>query len=120
MQAFARFAFFTAARDASFVALAGITLMVAFSFDPALALRIGAHVALLYALVLLVRVFVLSEKHVVRTEPWRVLPPEERPTGEAGLRGARDQLEGVLLSFAKAASGVASLLFGFALMTSLN
>jgi hypothetical protein len=37
MTPFSRFAFFTMARDAGFVALATLTLMVAFSHAPALA-----------------------------------------------------------------------------------
>jgi Ca2+/Na+ antiporter len=120
MDAFARFAFFTIARDAGFVTLAGATLMVAFSFDPALAFYIGAHVALLFALVLLFRAWRLTEDHIVATEPWRILRPEERPQGDDARRWARERLENVLLRFAKGASGVAGLLSGSALVVSLN
>lgn len=57
MNPFARFAFFTIARDASFVTLAAATLMVAFSFEPPLAFKIGATVALIFSIGLVVRSF---------------------------------------------------------------
>jgi hypothetical protein len=120
MDPFGRFAFFTTARDASFVAVAGLTLMVAFSFDPALAFYIGAHVALIFSLVLIFRVMRLTEEHVTHTEPWRVLTPAERPAGEEGRRRARERLEEVLLRFAKGASAIASALFGTSLLASLS
>ena len=53
MDRLAQFAFSLTLRDASFVALAAVTLMVGFSFDPPLALVIGAHVALMFSLFLL-------------------------------------------------------------------
>jgi hypothetical protein len=42
-----RFALFALARDSAFVTLAAATLMVGFSFDPSLAFKIGATVALI-------------------------------------------------------------------------
>lgn len=120
MNPFTKVAFVTTARDASCVALAGLIFMVAFSYDPPLALYIGAHIALLYSLVLLTRAFFLSEDRIIRSEPWLALEPHERPAGESALRSACDRHKEVLLRFAKAASGAASLLFGFSLIASLN
>ena len=120
MDAFRRFALFTNARDASFVALATAVVMLAFSFDLALAFRIGASIQLLFALGLLLRFARLSDERIVRTETWRILTPPERPIGEPGRRGARADLELVLLQFAKAAASVAILLYGSALIVSLN
>lgn len=90
MDRFAQFAFSTALRDASFVALAAVTLMVGFSFNPPLALVVGAHAALIFSLLLLYRVTVLTDERVKRTEPWRVLEPHERPRGDFALAIAHD------------------------------
>lgn len=120
MNPFAKIALVTTARDASCVALAGIILMIAFSYDPPLALHIGAHIALLYSIVLLARVFLLSEERIVQSEPWLVLEPEERPVGDTAPQWACERLKEVLLRFAKAASGTASVLFGVSLIASLN
>jgi hypothetical protein len=120
MGAFHRFAFFTTARDAGFVSLAAATLMLAFSFEPALACFVGGNVALIFALGLLLRVACLSDEHIVRTEVWRILTPQERPIGESALRHARDDLQDLLLRFAKAAAGVAAVLFGSSLTLSLS
>ena len=103
MGAFRRFAVFTVARDAAVVALAAATLMLAFSFAPALALSIGAHAALFFAIGLLLRAACLSEHRMERTEAWRILKPQERPLGDAGRRSARDDLQEVTLRFAEGA-----------------
>jgi hypothetical protein len=120
MDAFHRFAFFTTARDASFVALAAATLMLAFSFEPALACFVGGNVALIFTLGLLLRVACLSDERIVRTEVWRILTPQERPVDETERRQARDDFQELLLRFAKAAAGIAVALFGSALTLSLS
>ena len=116
MNPFARFAFFTIARDASFVTLAAATLMVAFSFEPPLAFKIGATVALIFSIGLVVRSYFLTEERLLRSEVWRALRPDERPAGEQGRQLARAQLEELLLRFAKSASGIAGVLYGAALV----
>jgi hypothetical protein len=118
MDTFARFAFFTIARDASFSALAGGILMVAYSFDPPLALVIGASVAMFFATVMLVRALFLTEDRVVATEPWQVMEPEQRPVGDAGRAVACDRFETMLLGAAKNAAGIASVMFGLGLLIS--
>lgn len=120
MDAFRHFALFTVVRDAAFVALAAATLMVAFSFELAAALAIGASVEFCFALILLLRFVRLSDDGIVRTEAWRILRPAERPAGEAGKHCARNDLQTVLLTFAKAAAGVAALLYGSALFYSCS
>jgi hypothetical protein len=115
---FARFAFFTIARDASFVTLAAATLMVGFSFVPPLAFKIGATIALIFSIVLLVRSYFLTEERLLRSEVWQALRPDERPAGEYGRQLARAQLEELLLRFAKGASGIAGILYGAALVLS--
>jgi hypothetical protein len=120
MGAFRRFAFAAAARDAGFVALAAATLMLAFSFAPALSLSIGANIALVFAVCMMLRAACLSDEGIERTEAWRILQPQERPAGDAGRRLARDELQDVLLRFAKAAAGAAIVLYGASLAVSLN
>jgi len=119
MDPFRRFAFFTLARDTGYVALAAATLMVALSFYPALAFCMGASVALLFALGLLLRVVWLNEERLERTEQWYALHPPERPHGQTGRRLAHENFEELLLRFAKGASGVASVLYGSSLIASL-
>ena len=82
-----------------FVALAAATLMLAFSFAPALSLSIGANIALVFAIGMMLRAACLSEDGIERTEAWRILQPQERPAGDAGRRLARDELQDVLLRF---------------------
>ncbi len=118
MDTFSRFAFFTVIRDASLATLAAGILMIAYSFDLPLALVIGASVAMFFAAVMLVRAFFLTEDRVVATEPWLVMQPNERPVGDAGRAYAYEQLETMLLTGAKTAAGVASLLFAFGLLAS--
>ena len=120
MGAFHRFAFATIARDATFVALAAATLMVAFSFAPALALSIGANIALVFSLGMVLRAACLREDRIERTEVWRILRPQERPIGDAGRRSARDDLKDLLLRFAQDAAGVAIVLYTTSLFISLN
>jgi len=120
MGAFRRFAFAAAARDAGFVALAAATLMLAFSFAPALSLSIGANVALVFAVCMILRAVCLRDESIERTEAWRILQPQERPAGNAGRRLARDELQDVLLRFAKAAAGAAIILYAASLTVSLN
>jgi hypothetical protein len=120
MGAFHRFALATIARDAAFVALAAATLMVGFSFAPALALAIGANIALVFSLGLVLRAACLREDRIERTEVWRILRPHERPIGDEGRRSARDDLQEVLLRFAQAAAGVAIVLYTTSLLISLN
>ena len=120
MGVFHRFAVFTVARDTAFVALAAATLMLAFSFAPALAFSIGAHIALIFAIVLLLRAACLSEARMERTEAWRILKPQERPVGDAGRRSARDDLQEVTLRFAEGAAAAAIVLYSASLCVALT
>jgi hypothetical protein len=118
MNPFTRFAYFTVARDASFVALASGMLMLSFSFWPTMAFEVGAVVALVFSLGLLIRANFLTEERFVRSEAWRALRDEEKPDGEEAQHWARAELQEVLLRFAKSAAGVACVLFASALVLS--
>jgi Na+/melibiose symporter-like transporter len=119
MNPFTRFAFFTVARDTGFVTLAAMLLMLAFSFEPALAFKVGATIALVFSVGLLMRVYFLTEERLERSEVWRALPEEERPPGDDGRRWAKGHLEMLLLHFAKDASAFAGLLYCTALVMGL-
>ena len=116
MDTFARYAFFTIARDASVSAFAAGILMIAYSFNPPLALVLGASVAMFFAGVMLVRALFLTEDRVAATEPWQVMEPDQRPIGDAGRAVACERLETMLLGAAKNAAGIASVMFGLGLL----
>ena len=118
MEPFRHLAVFTLTRDASFVGLAAVTSMLAFSFVPALAFCIGATFALIFSIVLVFRAGRLTEERIVRTEPWRVLEPNDRPGGPFGRGWARDTLEELLLRWAKSAAGTAVALYSSSLIVS--
>ncbi len=118
MDTFARFAFFTIARDAGVSAFAAGILMLAYSFNPPLALVLGGSVAMFFACVMLVRALLLTEDRVVATEPWRVMEPGDRPVGVDGRAGACERLETLLFRAAKTASGIASVMLGLGLLLS--
>ena len=120
MNRFAQFAYSTIAREASLVALGTTTLMVGFSFDPPLALNLGAQIALIFCLFLLHRVSTLNEERLRRSEAWRGLEPHERPRDGPALMRAKRELQNTLLRFAKGASGVACVLLAGSLAASLN
>ena len=119
MNPFTRFAFFTVARDAGFVTLAALLLMLAYSFEPALAFEIGATIALIFSVGLLARVYFLTEERLERSEVWRALPEDERPPGDDGRLWAKGYLELLLLRFAKGASACAGLLYCSALVIAM-
>jgi hypothetical protein len=119
MITFTRFAFFALARDSIFVLLAVATLMLAFSFEPVLAFKIGATLELFFSLLLLLRSFCLTENRFVHSEVWRVLKSDERPAGKFGQQLAQARFEELLLRFAKAAAGMAVVLYSSALVMAI-
>jgi hypothetical protein len=64
-----------------------------FGFEPQLAFAIGAHIALLFSLALLVRARRLTAERISRVGAWRVLEPHERLAGEAEKHQARDSFK---------------------------
>jgi hypothetical protein len=77
-------------------------------------------VALLFSIGLILRVSLLTEERLLRSEQWRALHAEERPAGDHGRRWARAALENVLLRFAKSAAGIAAILYGSALVLTVT
>jgi hypothetical protein len=116
MESFRRFAVLALARDSSFVALAAFTSMVAFSFQPALALGVGANIALVYAVALIVRARLLTPQRISRIEAWRVLRDEQShhrrscQPREPDRAAATDFCQDLLLRCAKSSTTAAIVL----------
>lgn len=120
MDQLAKCAVLSTACDAAFVAVAAAILMYAFSYDPALALKLGAFIALLFCLSMIYRLAALQKQGVRQTDIWRSLQPHELPYGAHALSQAQNRMEKMFLRFAKGASGISATLFGLALLVSLN
>lgn len=116
MDQFDRCAFATTACDTSYVVVAAVPLMIGFSFDPTVALRIGGFLAFLFCLILLYRLYRLERRGLCCTQVWKILEPHERPVGAQDIRLAHAYLERLLMRFAKGAAGVACLLLGTSLL----
>jgi len=85
-----------------------------FQFE--VAFLVGANVALLFSLGLIVWSRQLTDERIVRTEAWQMLEPSQRPAGIGGRRLACRDLSDVALRFAKAASAVAAALSASAIV----
>jgi hypothetical protein len=90
--------------------------MVSRSFELVVTCLIGAHVALLFSLGLIAWNSRLDDERVIRTEAWRLSPPEQRRAGRAGRRWARSTLGELALRFAKGSAMVAIALSAAALV----
>jgi hypothetical protein len=89
------------------LATLGTVLLIALNdVEPATGLLIAANAALLFALFLIA----LTGRHITRGQFWRILPPQARLPGEAGLRLARRALEETWLRFARGAAALAIIL----------
>jgi hypothetical protein len=119
MDTFRRLASFTIARDSAFMALVAATLMVAFSFAPLIAIKIGATLALLNAVMLMLRAARLTDDTIGRSEPWLALAAHERPAGGQGRQVARRHLEETMLRFAKTSAALSMSLSSMALTGTL-
>ena len=76
-----------------------------------MAIEVGAFIALMFSIGLVIRACLLTEKRLTHCEAWRALPDEERPAGDGAQSWARAELQEVLLRFAKSAAGVSGILF---------
>ncbi|RDV03632.1 hypothetical protein [Undibacter mobilis] len=115
-----RYAHFTLVRDASLFAVAAVMFMIGFSFEPALAFDLAATVALVFAVLQIVRVSRLTEDRFRHSEVWQALRPDERPAGDNGIRIACDAMQNMMLRFAKTAAGTSVMLYGAGLLLSLT
>ena len=116
---FARFAYFTVVRDAGVVALAAALLMLAFSFEPPMAFEAGATVALVFSLLLLVRVLLPDRSALYRAaRPGSPCRTKSARSARMACYGRRRNWE-LLLRFAKTAAGIAGILYGSALVLAI-
>jgi hypothetical protein len=106
--------------DSGYVAVSACILMLAFSFAPAMAFRIGATVVLAFAVVLLARAGRLDDWRVTACEAWQALDERERPVGHDGRRCAREHLEELCLRFAKSAAGIAIVLYAVSFLAAAH
>jgi len=95
----------------------GVLAIALHDLDRSTALLVAANFALLFALVLMARAARLTDISILRGEFWRILPPSERPRGEAGAQIARRTLRETWLRFAKGAAAVAIVLSSVALLS---
>lgn len=120
MDRFSECALFVIGCDAAFAAIAAAISMFAFSFDPYLALNIGAGIALFFCLRLIWRWSQVQKKGVCHTMIWQIMDPEELPREARAIHNAQDRMEELLLRFAKGSSAVSIALCSAAILISLN
>jgi hypothetical protein len=92
------------------------TLVLAFSFDPPLALKIGGVCALILCLVLVERYSRTDRTDPRGTELWAMLEPTKRPKRNSAERVLTSVLAETYLRFARWAAGAASAFFAAAIL----
>lgn len=101
---------FSVGRGCAFAMLAITVAMVGFSFDSVYALKVGAGLALITSLTLLLRAVYAEHKPYKSTELWVLLKPDERPPASAAQQVLSRALKRAYLRFALYfASGTAGL-----------
>jgi hypothetical protein len=85
-------------------ALSAVVLMATSGLGLGAALLVGAHIAVLFSLGVIVWAERLDDDRVARSGAWRMLAPGQRPAGIGGRLWARNCLKEVGLRFAKSAS----------------
>ncbi len=116
MDQFSRVAFHETAWRALYGTAAALVLMLCYSANPPAALLLGAHVALLFAVGMLVYALQLTDDRIELSEPWLALEPGERPEGTLGRQRARNYFAAVMLRFAKGGAAIAAALAGLAVL----
>ena len=118
MQAFCRVAFLDLAWRASLGTASALGLMYVYRADPPTALMIGAHVAMLFAAVMIVYASLLTERSVEYSDPWLELAPHERPSDNRARRRASAFFAWLMLRFARGAAAIGAGLAAAALFLS--
>lgn len=116
MDTFRKNVFYLLVWRAILAGLIVIVLMATSGLSPAPALLAGAHVAFAFSLGLMIWTGRLNDDGIVRVKAWRMLPPGEGPTDNAGRRVARNYLTETALRFASAAAAAAIGLAALALV----
>lgn len=91
--------------------LIGVVLMATSEVALGPALLVGAHVALLFALGLMIWSSRLNDDRVVRVRAWQMLASDERPAGPGGRHWACTYLKEIELRFAEVGA-IAAIVLG--------
>lgn len=118
MDSFRQVTFFLTVWRAFLAGLSAVVLMLIYSAGPTGACLIGANVALVFAIGLILHAKSLSAERMDRIEAWRELGAHERPAGMQGRQWAFKVFEEQQLRFAKGAAAVAIALSAAALTLS--
>jgi multidrug efflux pump subunit AcrB len=86
-------------------------IMLSFSFNPVIAFKAGAVLALVMSSILLVKAFGASRKPARKTEVWLYLDKSTRPMNDEAQRIFRDMMREVYARFAQTALVMACFLF---------
>lgn len=116
MQEFCRVAFLDTAWRAALGTISALGLMYIYRADPPTALMIGAHVAMLFAVTMIVYASLLTDRRIEFSEPWLELAPHERPAGSAARQHACAFFVWLMLRFARAAAAIGVALAATALL----
>jgi hypothetical protein len=113
---FSRVALFETVWRAFLSTLAALLLMAGFISNPPGAFLIGAHVALFFAVSMIVQARRLTDEKLVRSDAWLAVEPAERPIGAPGRLWAREHFVLMMLRFAKGGAAIAVALAGLSLL----
>lgn len=91
--------------------LAIVLIMFSLSFNPAIALRVGAVLALVMSSILLVKALGASRKNPKSTEVWMYLDDRSRPRNDEAQQAFRNMMREVYARFAQAVFVVACIMF---------
>lgn len=86
-------------------------IMLSFSFNPVIAFRAGAVLALVMSSILLVKAFEAAGKNPKRTEVWLYLDDRSRPMNDAAEQAFRNTMRDVYGRFARGVFVIACVMF---------
>jgi hypothetical protein len=119
MEAIERAANVSVARACGFCALAIICFMVGFSYQPALAARVGGMLSFSVTMGLLVKAALAERQPYRSTETWLMLPEAERPPPAIAQAVIGSVLRRVFLQYARYSASATVLLLLVAVLHSL-
>jgi hypothetical protein len=116
MERLRQVAFVSVGRAVAFASLGIFTVMVGLSFDPVLALRSGGVLLLILLAGLLLKAQQVARADYRRTEAWLLLDRSERPD-EQTAGHLTVALREACIWFARWTAGAATLVWGFAIVS---
>ncbi len=116
LQTIERYAEVSVARGCGFAALAIFTMMIGFSAEPALALKLGGYLALLTGSVLVLKAVRAPVRSYKQTEVWTIMPKDQRPKADIAQQLIGGVLRDVYARFARHAVMLAILMLALSLV----